>query len=929
AGVAPQGYIAATKEKLLISGGRTVPAVHDRKTGKFLYYNVSSRTFGKDSGGYGVSVMGEWFFNAPAMYDLNDGEGKLRASAMIVAREGFIGIEKGKLTSYGYQMTGGKEQYTDSRGRKRTRLAFKLPKLWEAAIEGKIDKLFCRAGARLYGGADDGAVVAIDISDKDNIAVCWRGKVEGAPWSMIAASDRLFVVTLEGSIYCFGRDKTAVKRHSLQRSSSEAVADEWSARAADILAKAGDDKGYCVSLGIGSGGLIEELLRRSEFHIIAIDPDQAKVDALRKKMNAAGLYGRRVVAHKGDPFAFGLPKYLAGLIVSEDLHAAGFDPSEQSARAIFEPLRPYGGAAFLPVAPPYQQDFSAWVSAGKLEKAKLEFVGATAVIRRVGALAGSASWTHNYADAAKTVVSADRRVKAPLGLLWFGGPPNDPILPRHGHGPSPQVVNGRLFIEGRNLMRAVDVYTGRVLWERHIKDVGKFYDHTAHYPGAGEIGSNYVSLSDSLYVLLPGKCLKLRADTGETITEFSLPSPDGEKPPVWGWMTVCDDLLVAAASPIKVPLPRRKSKQRHWPGPKPKENPIKTSSITAVPGVEANVDYASASKHLIIMDRNTGKVLWRRTAEYNFRHNSIAVAAGKLFCIDSISPLKLDYLRRRGYDADVHGVLYALDARTGTELWKTSENIFGTWVAYSREFDVLLQAHSSDGRDRAADEVDNGMIAYRGATGEVLWKRLKLKYYGPCMLHHQTIITNGYNGFAVDLLTGKRITRPDPLTGQAVAWQYTRKYGCNTAIASENLITFRSAAAGYVDLISDGGTGNLGGFKSGCTSNLIVADGVLNAPDYTRTCTCSYQNQSSLAMIYMPRAELWTFSKLKWQGGAIKRLGVNFGAPGDRRLPGGSLWLDYPSVGGESPDIPVKVAGDDVHYYRRHASQMAGGLLPW
>ena len=30
---------------------------------------------------------------------------------------------------------------------------------------------------------------------------------------------------------------------------------------------------------------------------------------------------------------------------------------------------------------------------------------------------------------------------------------------------------------------------------------------------------------------------------------------------------------------------------------------------------------------------------------------------------------------------------------------------------------------------------------------------------------------------------------------------------------------------------------NLGGSKSGCTSNLIVADGVLNAPDYIRTCT--------------------------------------------------------------------------------------------
>ena len=37
------------------------------------------------------------------------------------------------------------------------------------------------------------------------------------------------------------------------------------------------------------------------------------------------------------------------------------------------------------------------------------------------------------------------------------------------------------------------------------------------------------------------------------------------------------------------------------------------------------------------------------------------------------------------------------------------------------------------------------------------------------------------------------------------------------------------------DLLTEAGTGNLGGFRSGCTSHLVVAVGVLNAPDSTRT----------------------------------------------------------------------------------------------
>jgi hypothetical protein len=138
------------------------------------------------------------------------------------------------------------------------------------------------------------------------------------------------------------------------------------------------------------------------------------------------------------------------------------------------------------------------------------------------------------------------------------------------------------------------------------------------------------------------------------------------------------------------------------------------------------------------------------------------------------------------------------------------------------------------------------------------------------------------------------------------------------------MLTFRSAAAGYFDLSTDEGTGNWGGFRSSCTANLIPADGVLNAPDYTRTCTCSYQNQCSLALIHMPDVETWTFSAVTRGRERVKQVGINFGAPGDRRADDGTLWLDYPSVGGHSPDPPVSVEGEQVTYERVHSSAADG-----
>jgi hypothetical protein len=191
------------------------------------------------------------------------------------------------------------------------------------------------------------------------------------------------------------------------------------------------------------------------------------------------------------------------------------------------------------------------------------------------------------------------------------------------------------------------------------------------------------------------------------------------------------------------------------------------------------------------------------------------------------------------------------------------------------------------------------------------------------MIHDRTILKDQS---ACDLLTGEAKMRPHPLTGVPVPWEWVRNYGCNTPAASENLLTFRSGAAGYFDLAGDGGTGNIGGFRSSCTNNLIVAGGVLTAPEYTRTCSCLYQNQTSLGLIHMPEAEMWTsFGSLELKG-VVKRVGISLGAPGDRRADNGTLWLEYPSVGGKSPSIDVKVTGAKLEWFRRHSSMVQGPL---
>ena len=683
--------------------------------------------------------------------------------------------------------------------------------------------------------------------------------------------------------------------------------------------------GYTILWGPATESFLQAWLEATDGQLIIIDSDASRIAQLRRQLDQQGCYGRRVsgfhlpaglpsasevAAHdrgKGildrqpvteeGRWATPLPSYLASTVI---VPASETALNKDACREIYRWLRPYGGMACFATSRAQHETLQAVVEQLRTESdefadAQWQRVGEQSILRRSAGLPGAGQWTHQYADAGQSGVSHDTLVKAPLGILWFGGPSNDSILPRHGHGPAPQVAGGRIVIEGPNLLRALDAFTGRLLWEREFVDLGKYYDNTSHFPGASEIGSNYVTLADRVYVVYGSTIVALDAATGETVQEFRLRAERGASPP-FGFLAVWNDVLVATSTPLDVIAA-------------PKDKASRVDSLNAA---LSEVRYASASKMIVAFDRHSGRELWRRTAEYNFRHNSLALGGGKVFCVDRFSEEKLKALARRGVQLETHPQLYALDVVTGNVAWSHDQDVFGTFLNYSEDHDLLLQGGSLF-RDRAYDEIGQGMVAYRGATGAVLWQDAEVVYNGPCLLWRDKIITNGNGGFSLDLLTGKR-------TG----WTYQREYGCNTAFGCQNLLTYRSGAAGFYDLLNDSGTGNWGGFRSSCTNNLIPAEGLLCAPDYTRTCNCAYQNQSSLALIHQPELDYWTFGGPMDKG----KIAVNFGAPGDRRDPSGTLWVEYPVVGGKSPDprITTSPGGREIDADKSKATAADGGL---
>ncbi|MGM0532810.1 MAG: malectin domain-containing carbohydrate-binding protein, partial [Bacteroidota bacterium] len=622
-----------------------------------------------------------------------------------------------------------------------------------------------------------------------------------------------------------------------------------------------------------------------------------KAEMMRRRFDDSGLYGRKVAVIKEDKNTSPFLPYIYDLIV---LNGDGY--SADQITKTFNSLRPYGGTACFTGA---DSGFPDKINKLSLENGEPAMEDNYALLTRKGSLPGSGQWTHQYGSSSNRTYSDDELVKPPLGTLWFGGPSNMNALPRHHNGPVPQVVGGKLFILGMETISARCVYTGRELWVKEIPGIGHAFTSLEHeelfrkgnevympnHPGANFIGSPYVSLEDAVYIIDGDRLLTLDPATGDILTEFRLPQIENIEVNEFGHIMVAEDYLITTIGP--------------------------QFFDDGQPGKENNWN-ATSSSVLLVMNRHSGEVLWKKRAEKGFRHNAIVAGGERLFLVDGLSKGLIETLQRRGEISDSE--LLALDLKTGKELWSINEGVFGTWLGFYEDKNILLQGGRQGQRGAPEDEPDERLIAHSGSTGEIIWKSNQ-EYTGPLGLHPDMIIPGGPGETAYNPSTGEALLRDHPITNNEYKWDWHKYYGCGTMNTSKHLITFRSSSAGYNDLLNFGGTANISGWKAGCTNNLVVADGVLNGPDYTRTCTCSYPLQCSFGLVHMPDAavEMWTLNRLEITNEAIRRLGINFGAQGNRREDG-VLWLEYPKAYPKGPDIPVKIESNSLELYENHAS---------
>ncbi len=869
--ISPQGYLLASASNLYVPMGRVSPATFDRRTGRLA---AASPFFGKTVGGtYALLAGDEIYTGTEEMVGYRTGTRDRFAT--------FAG-RKMVVTDEVAYLAGNTELIAmDRKNAKSAR--------WKTPCQA-ADALIL-AGNVLFAGGD-GQVIAVDAETGKQI---WQANVDAKAKGLAAADGRLLVSTESGKIYCFGPKGTSphglVKEPAPEDPFANSPASAMFQEAAEtILAETDIRRGYALVLGLETGQLALELARRSELTIYAVDPDAHKVAAARKALDAAGVYGTRVCVEQWPLDKVPYADYFANLIVSETAMLGGEVPGDPAETVRM--LKPVGGTVMLgqPARRPKRAKpletaaLDTWLKQSGLEGGRIvgkeKDLGKNVWAKTTrGGLPGAGTWTHQYAEPGNTASGDDVRMKAPLGVLWFGSPGPGDMVNRHRRAAAPLSMDGRMFVQGENTIMAYDAYNGLKLWQRDISGAMRV--------NASHDSSNLALSEDGLFVAVDDKCLQLDPATGQTKAVHQVPPTPEATPPRWGYVACVGKTLY---------------------------------------GSRGTFMKAGQSQSVFAVDTETGKQRWVYDGR-QIPNNSIAIGDGTVFLVSSevtdgqrqqvieeqrskIQDLP-ESQRTKAQQAlaeiDVRLVV-ALDQDTGKVRWQKPVDLThcGGWHAAQKKHSAILAAMYNRGvlvffgvyldghywNQFFAGEFDTRRVtAISGADGKFLWSR-EVGFRVRPMVSGDTLYAEPW---AFDLHTGEPKQRVNPITGRTEKWQFARPgHHCGLPIASPNCLFFRSYNLGYYDLEGDYGTMHFGAQRPGCWINFIPAAGLLLMPEASTGCMCAFPNACTVVFRPAEKNKAWAMYSASGPTTPVKRLAINFGAAGDRNDAAGNLWLGYP-----------------------------------
>ncbi|MBT3748619.1 MAG: PQQ-binding-like beta-propeller repeat protein [Bacteroidetes bacterium] len=566
--------------------------------------------------------------------------------------------------------------------------------------------------------------------------------------------------------------------------------------------------GLCLVLGTSDTSIPLSVLNQSDHYIIQIDQSAKKINKLRNTLIDKDIYGQNwSVFCLGDIPLTQIRSNLASSVWVES--ANSFNPDQ-----IIELIAPLGKAVIKGM----NQNSEWWSQSGLSWQVETEEVNDALVLTKKQ-IENQGEWTHQYARPDNSAFGGESLWGSTstneFDVQWMGRPGPRFQTHRSGRKASPLAVSGKLFVQGKERLMAIDVYNGSVYWVRHIPGFIRMNIHRDC--------SNWAADNSHLYLAVNDKILKVNQETGD-VDQIMLVDDSGQMES--GYISIHDDFIVGSTSPAG-------------------------SHFTDYHGGAGWYDWAEGpmaekviSHSLFKKSKKDGSDQWRYAGKGVIINSTITHYQNQICFVESrTGKLKLSD-NNRGKD-DLFNKIYlvSLDLNTGKKLYEKALEHYPGKTAY------CMAAGNGKIVILSSAESNYHIYTHSATDGELLWSDDIPWFHSnhgghlsrPAIVGNKLIIKPSI----YDLESGIQIDYNVPKSG----------HGCASYALTEQSIFYRGGSVTQFNFDTREFS-RWERLRPDCWISTIPAQGMILSPEAGGGCSCGNWLETSMVIAPLSRAPI-------------------------------------------------------------------------
>lgn len=576
-----------------------------------------------------------------------------------------------------------------------------------------------------------------------------------------------------------------------------------------VLELNNSEKGLAIIFGTKNIDLGLEIAQHTPLKVIIFETSDSKVEKNRKKLQSTGLYGGKITVQSTDSYSnLPLTGDIANILVINDGKTVKAD----------EAIRLIKPKAHV-IVEKEENDLESWLSQSKnmWQVNQISDENYELLIKAPYETAGK--WTHQYGLADNSAFGGESLWGSTstndFEIQWMGRPGPRFQTDRSGRKPSPLAVNGKMFVQGKERIIAVDAYNGNVFWSKEI-------------PGLARMNilrdcSNWVADDNHLYIAHKSNLLKIDNENGAIDNIIPVMDSNSSDNNDWGYISLIKDKIIGSA------IPKGSNYTNYYGG---------GGWYDAQSGP---LTHQVVSSEIFALEKNKKEKLWNYKNPKSYILNpSITITNDRIYFLESRNPhFKLSKENRANYEIFKKLYMVCISPDSGKMIWEKP--------VYTKPGHAANFMAGSQGRIVIVASLKGSYYIYNysAETGELQWEN-ELKWpsdnHGahfsrPAIVNNRLIVKPGI--FKLD--SGELLKMKVPKAG----------HGCASYALTEQSAFYRGGSVTQFNFDTNKFT-KWERLRPDCWLSTIPAQGMILSPEAGGGCSCG--NWLETSMVFTPKS---------------------------------------------------------------------------